>query len=74
MLNLNHIIKYAKKENVNISEKDAKTILEYIKKYWKKFYYEEPTELLNELKNKLEYDTYNKLEELYYENKKKIQN
>lgn len=74
MLNIDHIINYSNKQGINISNKDAKIIYDYIKKYWKRFYHEDAKDLLFELSNKLDINTYKKLEELYYETKKKIQN
>ncbi len=73
MLTIEHIINYSKKQGVNINKKDAEIIYKYIKKYWKRFYYEDAKDLLIELSNKIDINTYKKLEELYYETKKKIQ-
>ncbi|MBP3635214.1 MAG: DUF2624 family protein [Bacilli bacterium] len=69
-INKGHIIEYAKKEGIILTNNETEIIYEYIKKYWKRFYYENPTDLLSELKEKLSNTTYNKLENLYYEYKK----
>lgn len=71
-ITINNIIEYAKKEGIILSNNDAKTIHEYLNKYWKVFYYGDPTNLFIELKQKLERDTYKKLVELYKQAKEKI--
>lgn len=71
-ITINNIIDFGKKEGINIKIDEAKIIYEYLNKYWKVFYYDNPEKLLSELKEKLSYATYNKLEELYYMAKEKI--
>lgn len=73
-ITLNDIINFGKNEGINISNSEAKILYEYMHKYWRKFYYEEPKDLMLELKNKLSSSTYNKLYELYYIAKEKIKN
>ncbi|MDD6878925.1 MAG: DUF2624 family protein [bacterium] len=66
------IIKFGKKKNINISKKDSKILYVYAKNYWREFYKGNPKELINELKEVLEKDTFNKLYMLYLDLKKKI--
>mgnify|MGYP003483652210 CR=1 FL=1 len=48
-LTINDIYLYAEKQGVNLQEKDAKIIYDYIKKYWEIFYKGNPTNLFNDL-------------------------
>lgn len=73
-ITLNNIIDFGKKEGVIVSNEEAKIIYEYMRKYWKVFYYDNPEKLLLELKGKLSSNVYNKLEELYFIAKEKIKN
>ncbi len=59
------IIKYGKKKNINISDEEAKILYVYSKNYWKEFYKDNPTDLIEELKEKLNPDTFNKLYKIY---------
>lgn len=69
-LTINHIKEYAKKEGIELKNNESEIIYDYIKKYYKEFYYNNPVNLLNELKQKLSCKTYEKLEELYERAKK----
>ena len=55
------IIDFGKKKNINISFDDAKVLYVYAKNYWKEFYKDFPKDLINELKEKIDPDTFNKL-------------
>ena len=70
-MNINDIINYGQKNNINISFNDANTLLEYAKKHYKTFMYDDPTPLLKELKKKLEPNTYKEAYRLYIINKNK---
>ena len=59
------IIKYGKRKNIDISNEDSKILFVYAKNYWREFYKENPTELINELKEKLEPKTFNDLYKIY---------
>ena len=59
------IIKYGKKYNIDISEDDSRILYVYAKNYWKEFYKSEPKELIEELKEKLESNTFNELYKIY---------
>lgn len=69
-LSIKHIKEYAKKNNIVLKNNEDEIIYDYIKKYYKEFYYGEPKNLLDELKSTLSCPTYEKLEELYYTAKK----
>ncbi len=73
-ISLNNITNYAKNEGIILKDNEAKIIYEYLKKYWKVFYYDNPDYLLKELKQKLSKETYDKLLELYKMAKEKIKN
>lgn len=66
------IIKYGKKKDIDISFEDAKILYVYAKNYWREFYKENPTDLIEELKEKLEPLTFIKLNKIYKELKSKI--
>ena len=68
------INKYATKEGINLTEKETDVIYEYIKNDWRTFYYGNPREKLNEMKELLEEETYKKIEKLYIEAKNKLNN
>lgn len=59
------IINYGKKNNVIVSNKDAKVILNYAKKYYKVFLNGDPTSIFKDLKNKLEPKTYQEVYKIY---------
>lgn len=65
------IIQYGKRKNINISDDDAKILFVYAKNYWKEFYKGNPSELINELKEKLNPETFNKLYKIYIDLKQK---
>ncbi len=71
-LTKDHIINYAKNNEIIVSNNEVDIIYDYIKKYWRKFYYENPKDLFDELKSKLSPNTYNKLIQIYTEAKEKI--
>jgi hypothetical protein len=64
------IIEYLKKEDIKVTENEINIIYEYIKKYFMIFYKGDPTYLFDELRNKLNEETYNKALELYQKYKK----
>lgn len=65
------IIKYGKKNDIDISFEDAKVLYVYAKNYWKDFYKGNPTELIQEIKEKIDPTTFNKLYKIYYNLKNK---
>lgn len=59
------IIDYATKEGITLKDEETKVIYMYIKNYWQVFLKDDPTYLFEELKDKLEAKTYQKVIELY---------
>lgn len=70
-LTINDIINYGLKNNIVIKENDANTLLIYAKKHYKTFIHGDPTDLIKELKKKLEPNTYKEAYKLYIINKNK---
>lgn len=70
-MNTNDVINFGLKNNVVISQTDANTLLIYAKKHYKTFMYGDPTDLIKELKMKLEPNTYKEAYRLYLINKNK---
>ena len=66
----NDIYNYALKQGVKLSIDEVRVIYMYIKNYWQVFYKEDATYLLDELKDKLSANAYNKICELYKKYKK----
>ena len=64
------IIEYLNKEDIKVTENEINIIYEYIKKYFMISYKGDPTYLFDELRNKLNEETYNKVLELYQKYKK----
>jgi len=65
------IIKYGKRKNIDISNNDSKILYMYAKNYWKEFYKDNPTDIINEIKEKINPDTFNKLYKIYINLKNK---
>ncbi len=68
-ITINDIIDYCQKENITISKTDAIILLSYAKKYYKDFINGDPTEILKEIKTKINPETYKAAYKLYIENK-----
>jgi len=66
------IEKYAKSNQINLSNKEIKIIYLYLKNYWQIFYKGDPTELFKELKEQLEKENHEKILNLYNKYKEKI--
>lgn len=66
------INKYAKINNINLSEDELKVVYLYIKNYWNIFYKGDTTELFKELEDQISKDNLNKIKELYQKYKEKI--
>ena len=66
------IINYATKEGINLTDNETDIIYDYIKNDWRTFYYGNPRQKLDELKEKLSAEAYKKIEKLYIEAKKNI--
>jgi hypothetical protein len=65
---------FAVKQGITLNDNELNIIHEYLKNHWRTFYYGNPKELLEELKQKLSFETYNKLEMLYMQAKNKLNN
>jgi hypothetical protein len=63
---------FARKQGVTLDENELDIIYEYLKKYWRTFYYGNPLSLLEELKAKLSSTTYAKIENLYMQAKERF--
>ena len=64
------IYNFAVKEGINLLDYETKVIYMYLKNYWNVFLNEDATFLFEELKEKIESKTYDKLIELYNKYKK----
>ncbi len=73
-MNVEDILNYAKKKNIPLSENDAIILHSYAKKYYKIFLYQDPTNILKEIKDKINPLTYKELYKLYIEYKIKYLN
>lgn len=72
-LTINHIKEYAKNQEIELLNNEAESIYDFIKKNYKNLYYEKYNEdLLEELKCRLSFNTYQKILNLYKEAKEKI--
>ena len=66
------INKYAKINNINLTDKETKVIYLYIKNYWQIFYKGNPKELFKELEEQISKENLDKIKELYKKYKEKI--
>lgn len=71
-LSKDDIKNFALKKNVNLNENDTNTIYECAKKHWKVFLKGDPSNILKELEQKLESNTFQVLKQLYIETKNKF--
>ena len=66
------INKYAKINNINLTDKETKVIYLYIKNYWQIFYKGNPKDLFKELEEQISKENLDKIKELYKKYKEKI--
>lgn len=66
------IVKFAYKKGIVLKDKELEVIFNTIKKDFKTIIYGNPRGILDDLKNKVELITMNKIETLYEEFRKKI--
>jgi sulfur relay (sulfurtransferase) DsrC/TusE family protein len=71
-LTVEDVKKFANKEGITLTEEEQNVIYEYVKQHWQTFYFGNPKPLLEELKSKLNTDTYNKIELLYLQAKERF--
>ena len=65
---------FAKQYGLVLKNNDVEIIYDYIQREWRTFLYGNPRRILDELKQKLDPLTYNKIEQLYIHFKDKYQN
>ncbi|MBE6151644.1 MAG: DUF2624 family protein [Firmicutes bacterium] len=66
------INKYAKINNINLTDKETKVIYLYIKNYWQIFYKGNPKDLFKELEEQISKENLDKIKKLYKKYKEKI--
>ena len=64
-LTLVDILNYARKENININNLDANTLLYYIKYHYSELISDDYQNILKEIKKKIDPTTYNEVYKLY---------
>ena len=70
-MSIDDIISYAKKNNIIIDYSDAVILHSYAKRHYKEFISGDPSNILKEIKSKINPDTYKQAYKLYIENKMK---
>ena len=73
-LTLKDIDEFAKKHGIELNDQELKLIEQHIRKDWRTIIYGNPRPILNNLKNKLKNNEYQKIENLYIEFKNKYKN
>ncbi len=73
-ITISDINKFAIKNNINLDNNELNLIYKYIKNDWKTIIYGNYNIILNDLKNKIDINKYNKIENLFYKFKSKYQN
>lgn len=73
-LTLKDIDEFAKKHGIELNEQELKLIEQHIRKDWRTIIYGNPRPILDNLKNKLKNNEYQKIENLYIEFKNKYKN
>ena len=73
-LNIDDLNIILNKNNIYLDNHELNTLYNYLKNDWYTFIYEDPTPILNDLKNKLTLNNYNKLYNVYIMAKEKYKN
>lgn len=73
-LTLEDINNFAKKHGIDLNEDELKLIEQHIRKDWHTIIYGNPRPILDNLKNKLKNNEYQKIENLYVDFKNKYKN
>ena len=60
--------------DIYLNDNELNILYDYLKNDWYTFIYEDPTYILNDLKNKITVDKYNKLYDIYIKEKEKYRN
>lgn len=70
-MTIDEVIKYGIENNIIINEHDANILLTYANRYYKVFMNGDPTDILKEIKKKIDPETYKEAYKLYinYKNK-----
>ena len=71
-LTITDIKNFTLNQKISISDKDIDTIFFYIKNYWQIIYEKDPTLIFNDIKTKVEPNTYNIIIEYYNNYKNRI--
>lgn len=64
-LNVNDIKSFAANNGITLDDEELNLVYNYIINDWKTICYGNPRGILDDLKNKLNSDSYNKIEQLY---------
>jgi len=67
-----HIVEYAKKEGIDLNENEIDAIYNTINKNWEELYKTDGKRVLNNIKNELREETYQKLTKIYKDAKEKL--
>ena len=73
-MSINDLVILLNKKDIYLNDDELAIIYKYLKDDWYTFIYNDPTPILNDLKNKLAMENYNKLYELYIMAKEKYRN
>ncbi len=73
-MSLNDIKNFAKENGISLKNDEATLIFNYIKNDWHTLVYGNARSILDEVKSKLDYNSYLKIENLYIYFKNKYQN
>lgn len=68
------IYNFAKKNKITLNDEELNIIDYHIKTNWNTIIYGNATPIMQDLKNKINYEQYNKIEKLYNEFKEKYKN
>ena len=73
-MTINDIKNFAQENGITLKNNEAELIFKYIKSDWRTLIYGNPRPILDEIKVKMNIDTYNKAEKLYIYFKEKYKN
>ena len=62
------------KNDINLNDNELNVLYNHLKNDWYTFIYEDPTPILNDIKNKFSFNNYNKLYNIYINAKEKYKN
>ncbi len=73
-ITISDINRFALNNNINLNNNELNIIYKYVKNDWKTIIYGNYNSILNDLKNRIDINKYNKIEQLFYKFKSKYQN